>query len=275
MRVFPSPSPSALASLLSRPRRHRIPHRAAQGGAAPPRGGPRGGLRLLAGPRLRRRGRPRPLARSGRQEKHGAAARGRQEAGGRCVCAGECEPRERKGSRFFSFQLPWHLLLLCAPARPYLPCAICYYNNYSCQVGKGYVLLNCDDHKNFLRRNGRDPADYRPDICHQARKKGIVPLLHVGTAMEPPCANNVKFPCSRWPGSARHPGQPAQQGGPAPRPVRSDRQGRSHSGGPCASLVNTDGPALGPHPQIAFAADVSPRPCPRLPPPAPTCACCR
>ena len=36
------------------------------------------------------------------------------------------------------------------------------------QVGKGYVLLNSDDHKGFLGRHGKDPADYRPDICHQA-----------------------------------------------------------------------------------------------------------
>ena len=35
------------------------------------------------------------------------------------------------------------------------------------KIGKGYQLLNCDDHANFLRRNGRDPASYRPDIVHQ------------------------------------------------------------------------------------------------------------
>lgn len=36
------------------------------------------------------------------------------------------------------------------------------------QVGKGYVLLNCDDHQNFLMKHNKDPAMYRPDICHQA-----------------------------------------------------------------------------------------------------------
>lgn len=36
------------------------------------------------------------------------------------------------------------------------------------KVGKGYQLLNCDDHKSFLTRHGKDPAEYRPDICHQA-----------------------------------------------------------------------------------------------------------
>jgi hypothetical protein len=30
-----------------------------------------------------------------------------------------------------------------------------------------YVLLNCDDHKNFLMKHNKDPADYRPDIIHQ------------------------------------------------------------------------------------------------------------
>ena len=35
------------------------------------------------------------------------------------------------------------------------------------KVGKNYELLNCDDHANFLRRHGKDPALYRPDICHQ------------------------------------------------------------------------------------------------------------
>ena len=33
------------------------------------------------------------------------------------------------------------------------------------KVGKGYQILNCDDHANFLRRHGKDPANYRPDIC--------------------------------------------------------------------------------------------------------------
>lgn len=35
------------------------------------------------------------------------------------------------------------------------------------KVGKNYELLNCDDHANFLRRHNKDPALYRPDICHQ------------------------------------------------------------------------------------------------------------
>ncbi|XP_030528716.1 ribosomal RNA small subunit methyltransferase NEP1-like [Rhodamnia argentea] len=36
------------------------------------------------------------------------------------------------------------------------------------KVGKTYQILNSDDHANFLKRNGRNPADYRPDIVHQA-----------------------------------------------------------------------------------------------------------
>ncbi|XP_021908405.1 ribosomal RNA small subunit methyltransferase NEP1-like [Carica papaya] len=36
------------------------------------------------------------------------------------------------------------------------------------KVGKTYQLLNSDDHANFLRKNKKNPADYRPDITHQA-----------------------------------------------------------------------------------------------------------
>ena len=32
-----------------------------------------------------------------------------------------------------------------------------------------YHILNCDDHSSFLRKHKRDPAEYRPDILHQAR----------------------------------------------------------------------------------------------------------
>ncbi|XP_027353951.1 ribosomal RNA small subunit methyltransferase nep-1 isoform X1 [Abrus precatorius] len=35
------------------------------------------------------------------------------------------------------------------------------------KVGKTYQLLNSDDHANFLRKNNKNPADYRPDITHQ------------------------------------------------------------------------------------------------------------
>uniref|UniRef100_A0A2P2M637 Ribosomal RNA small subunit methyltransferase nep-1 n=1 Tax=Rhizophora mucronata TaxID=61149 RepID=A0A2P2M637_RHIMU len=36
------------------------------------------------------------------------------------------------------------------------------------KVGKSYQILNSDDHANFLRKNNRNPADYRPDIVYQA-----------------------------------------------------------------------------------------------------------
>ncbi|KAK1405097.1 Nucleolar essential protein-related [Heracleum sosnowskyi] len=36
------------------------------------------------------------------------------------------------------------------------------------KVGKTYQLLNSDEHANFLKRNNKNPADYRPDIAHQA-----------------------------------------------------------------------------------------------------------
>jgi hypothetical protein len=35
-----------------------------------------------------------------------------------------------------------------------------------------YAILNCDDHAEYLRKHKRDPADYRPDILHQARSCG-------------------------------------------------------------------------------------------------------
>ncbi|KAF2302097.1 hypothetical protein GH714_032713 [Hevea brasiliensis] len=36
------------------------------------------------------------------------------------------------------------------------------------KVGKSYQILNSDDHANFLRKNNKNPADYRPDIVYQA-----------------------------------------------------------------------------------------------------------
>ncbi|OIW20730.1 hypothetical protein TanjilG_21793 [Lupinus angustifolius] len=35
------------------------------------------------------------------------------------------------------------------------------------KVGKTYQLLNSDEHANFLRKNNKNPGDYRPDITHQ------------------------------------------------------------------------------------------------------------
>ncbi|KAM9324802.1 ribosomal RNA small subunit methyltransferase NEP1 [Gastrophryne carolinensis] len=36
------------------------------------------------------------------------------------------------------------------------------------RVGKTYELLNCDQHKSMLVKNGRDPGEVRPDITHQS-----------------------------------------------------------------------------------------------------------
>ncbi|OVA05060.1 Ribosomal biogenesis [Macleaya cordata] len=58
------------------------------------------------------------------------------------------------------------------------------------KVGKTYQLLNSDEHSNFLRRHNRNPADYRPDIVHQAllaildsplNKAGRIQALYVKT----------------------------------------------------------------------------------------------
>jgi len=35
------------------------------------------------------------------------------------------------------------------------------------KVGKTMQILNSDDHANYLRKQNRNPADYRPDIIHQ------------------------------------------------------------------------------------------------------------
>jgi len=58
-------------------------------------------------------------------------------------------------------------------------------------VGKTYQLLNSDDHVKYLMRHDRDPADYRPDIVHQAllaildsplNKAGKIKAVYVHTA---------------------------------------------------------------------------------------------
>ncbi|XP_026862507.2 ribosomal RNA small subunit methyltransferase NEP1 isoform X2 [Electrophorus electricus] len=35
------------------------------------------------------------------------------------------------------------------------------------KVGKTFELLNCDQHKSMIIKNGRDPGNFRPDITHQ------------------------------------------------------------------------------------------------------------
>ncbi|KAG9142214.1 hypothetical protein Leryth_007650 [Lithospermum erythrorhizon] len=58
------------------------------------------------------------------------------------------------------------------------------------KVGKNYELLNSDKHAHFLQRHNRNPADYRPDIAHQAilmildsriNKSGRLKALYVRT----------------------------------------------------------------------------------------------
>jgi rRNA small subunit pseudouridine methyltransferase Nep1 len=46
------------------------------------------------------------------------------------------------------------------------PCA-CSIKAAACPT-QAYVLLNCDDHTGYLKKHKKDPALYRPDICHQA-----------------------------------------------------------------------------------------------------------
>ena len=42
----------------------------------------------------------------------------------------------------------------------------------SCKTGKEFSLLNIDEHRGLLSRNGRDFSTARPDITHQVRLKG-------------------------------------------------------------------------------------------------------
>lgn len=58
-------------------------------------------------------------------------------------------------------------------------------------VGKKYQLLNSDDHAKYLLRHDKDPAEYRPDIVHQAllaildsplNKAGKIKVVYVHTA---------------------------------------------------------------------------------------------
>ncbi|KAI3446573.1 hypothetical protein Pfo_003238 [Paulownia fortunei] len=58
------------------------------------------------------------------------------------------------------------------------------------KVGKTYQLLSSDEHANYLLRNKRNPADYRPDIAFQAiqtildsrvNKSGRLKALYVRT----------------------------------------------------------------------------------------------
>lgn len=58
------------------------------------------------------------------------------------------------------------------------------------KVGKSYVLLNADEHGTFLKKHGRDPTEYRPDIVHHAllsildsplNKAGLVRAIYIKT----------------------------------------------------------------------------------------------
>ena len=41
-----------------------------------------------------------------------------------------------------------------------------------------YALLNCDDHQGILKKNNKEPAQYRPDITHQVNSTPSCPFLH-------------------------------------------------------------------------------------------------
>jgi len=43
------------------------------------------------------------------------------------------------------------------------------HSHHKAESDVKYTLLNCDDHQGILAKTGRDIADARPDITHQAR----------------------------------------------------------------------------------------------------------
>jgi hypothetical protein len=69
----------------------------------------------------------------------------------------------------------------------------------SAQLGYEYQLMNCDDHQNIIRKNGREIADYRPDITHQVRVLAA-------------CAARDEQLLMRWAVSPDSPRQPVEQG---------------------------------------------------------------
>ena len=65
-------------------------------------------------------------------------------------------------------------------------------NLESCKTGKEFSLLNIDDHKGILAKNGRDFSSARPDITHQCllmlfdsplNRAGLLQVIIVGNTL--------------------------------------------------------------------------------------------
>ena len=41
------------------------------------------------------------------------------------------------------------------------------YSLETVKAGQSFQLLNSDDHAHILKKNNKNAAEYRPDICHQ------------------------------------------------------------------------------------------------------------
>ena len=67
------------------------------------------------------------------------------------------------------------------------------------KVGKTMQLLNCDDHANFLRKHRKDPADYRPDICHQALLSVLDSPLNRPVTSRPSTSRQEERAVRNWP----------------------------------------------------------------------------
>ena len=60
-----------------------------------------------------------------------------------------------------------------------------------------YQLLNCDDHGRYLGRMGKDPAEYRPDICHQVCGAAYVAQCPPITLHQPSRMGSCRRHCLR------------------------------------------------------------------------------
>ena len=75
-------------------------------------------------------------------------------------------PGDRENQESMGLTLPCVALVAIAP----FACLTFHISRgpCGCRNVQGFELLNCDDHHGFLKKHGRDPADSRPDITHQA-----------------------------------------------------------------------------------------------------------
>lgn len=62
------------------------------------------------------------------------------------------------------------------------------------KVGKGYELLNCDDHAHVLKKHKREPAECRPDISHQVGRARSFRTVHLKPFSAPSFSIDAMMP---------------------------------------------------------------------------------